>query len=69
MTKVHFYKLISNIGSFINSQELERLSLLVFGILQSRTVNISIVNDHISLEETGCKNIESQYKYLLKPSG
>ena len=67
MTKVHFYKLISNIGSFINSQELERLSLLVFGILQSRTVNISIVNDHISLEETGCKNIESQYKFLLKP--
>ena len=67
MTKVVFFSIIKGVGSFISDKQLEQLVILTYGIIQSKTVNISIVNDNIPLSETGCKNLDSQYKYLLKP--
>ena len=69
MTKLHFIELfskISKIGFYVSEGELKRLLLLSFGISQSKTVNISLVNDEILLEESGCKSLGSQYNYLLK---
>ena len=67
MTKVVFFSIIKGVGSFISEKQLAQLVILTYGIIQSKTVNISIVNDNIPLSETGCKNLDSQYKYLLKP--
>ena len=67
MTKVAFFSIIKGVGNFISNKQLEQLVILTYGIIQSKTVNISIVNDNIPLSETGCKNLDSQYKYLLKP--
>ena len=67
MTKIAFFSLINGVGSFISEKQLKQLVILTYGIIQSKTVNISIVSDNVPLSETGCKNVESQYKYLLKP--
>ena len=67
MTKVVFFSIIKGVGNFISEKQLAQLVILTYGIIQSKTVNISIVNDNIPLSETGCKNLDSQYKYLLKP--
>ena len=67
MTKVAFFSIIKGVGNFISEKQLAQLVILTYGIIQSKTVNISIVNDNIPLSETGCKNLDSQYKYLLKP--
>ena len=67
MTKIGLFSIIGEIGSFINEEQLRQLVFLTYGIIQSKTVNISCVNDNVPLTETGCKNIQSQYKYLLKP--
>jgi Transposase DDE domain len=66
MTKVHFIELFSGICINISEDQLKRLLLISFGISQSKTVNISRVNDEILLEESGSKTLGSQYNYLLK---
>ena len=56
MTKVHFIELFSGICINISEDQLKRLLLISFGISQSKTVNISRVNDEILLEESESKN-------------
>ncbi len=51
---------------FLKESELKRLLVLSFGILRAQTVNISLVNDQIPLEESGRLSRASQYNYLLK---
>ena len=67
MTKLHFIKLVANRGLYLSEKEIERIAILAFGISQSKSVNISKVNDRILEIESGCKSKESQYKCLLKP--
>ncbi len=57
MTKSHFIEVFSKITFYVSEGELKRLLLLSFGISQSKTVNISLVNDKILLEESGCKSL------------
>jgi hypothetical protein len=66
MAKLQFFKLFGNTGAYLSTKQIERLLLLAFGISQSKSVNISYVNDHILPSESGCKNEESQYNNLLK---
>ena len=66
MTKLHFFKLFGNTGTYLSPKQIDRLLLLAFGISQSKSVNMSYVNDAILLSESGCKNESSQYKHLLK---
>jgi hypothetical protein len=66
MTKIYVFELFCNIGVPINEGLLKRLFLLSYGMMQSKTVNISMINDEISLSESGCKNENSQYNYFMK---
>ena len=50
---------------FLDEIRLKRLLILSFGILRSKTVNISLVNDEIPLDQSGRKSSQSQYNYLL----
>jgi hypothetical protein len=67
MTKLHFIKLVANRGLYLSEKEIARIAILAFGISQSKSVNISKVNDRILGIESGCSSKESQYKNLLKP--
>ena len=66
MTKIYFFGIFKGSSQFLSEEELKRLLLVSFGISQSKTVNISRVNDEIQPIESGSKNLNSQYNYLLK---
>ena len=57
---------IANTGAYLSPKQIDRLLLLAFGISQSKSINMSYVNDAILVSESGCKNESSQYKHLLK---
>ncbi len=67
MTKLHFFSFLCSGGGYLSTRDIERLLILAFGISQSKSVNISAVNDHILQSESGCKSEGSQYVWLLKP--
>ena len=66
MAKLHFFRFLGNGGGYLSAPQIERLLILAFGISQSKSVNMSVVNDHILQSESGCKTEESQYVWLLK---
>jgi Transposase DDE domain len=66
MAKLHFFNFLGSTGCYLSSVQAERLILLAFGISQSKSVNMSLVNDQILQDESGCKNEDSQYNWLLK---
>ena len=66
MTKIYIFETLEGSTQFLSEECLKRLLLVCFGISQSKTVNMSRVNDEIQLVESGCKNLNSQYNYLLK---
>lgn len=66
MTKILEVIVFGKYLYFLNKNELKRLLVLSFGILRAQTVNISLVNDQVPLEESGRSSTASQYNYLLK---
>lgn len=66
MAKLHFFNFLGSSGAYLSVRQIEHLLILAFGISQSKSVNISVVNDHILQSESGCKNDNSQYAWLLK---
>jgi hypothetical protein len=66
MAKLQFFNLFGNSGTYLSAEQIKRILILAFGISQSKSVNISYVNDVILLSESGCKNEDSQYNWLLK---
>lgn len=65
MTKVYFFNLLGNSPTCLSSVQIKKILILAFGISQSKTVNLSTTNDSILTSESGCKNHESQYNWLL----
>jgi len=66
MTKILQVFGIGNQLYFLKEKELKRLLILSFGIWRARTVNMSLVNEAVALEESGRSSLDSQYNYLLK---
>lgn len=66
MAKLQFFKFLGSSGAYLSTEQIRRLLILAFGISQSKSVNLSYVNDHITTAESGCKNEDSQYVWLLK---
>jgi hypothetical protein len=66
MAKLQFFNFLGRGGCYLSPVQIERLLILAFGISQSKSVNLSAVNDHILQSESGCKTENSQYVWLLK---
>jgi Transposase DDE domain len=65
MTKVYFFNLLCNSATPLSEVQIKKILILAFGISQSKTVNLNTTNDTILISESGCKNSESQYNWLL----
>lgn len=65
MTKI--YKFFKNNREFcyISENDLQRLLALSYGICQSKTVNISSINDEITSSISGRQTSSSQYNWLV----
>ena len=66
MTKVYNFFRINNNFQYISENNIQRLLVLSYGICQSKTVNISAINDEIDASISGRTTRASQYKWLIE---
>jgi hypothetical protein len=66
MAKLQLFNLFGNINQYLSTEQIKKILIIAFGISQSRSVNMNEVNAKILTAESGCKNEQSQYVWLLK---